>query len=208
MSGHHGLLGLSPKAFRPLCTLGRRGAAPQTAAGSDASSGARRQRRRSRRVCPPPCDHRAGLLLALFLLGLVFYIWMILRDPEAIERWVSTTVIFLGHTQTISILGLLQVAIPPPLSPRPSGRHCFCLPSHLPIRSGWQPPHNSGVPPPWLQLGWPRAAEAVTDTLALDLVNLGGTKPECFLQVTTPRPPPPRGPSSGLPGNSPSVPPP
>jgi len=61
---------------------------------------------------------------------------MILRDPEAIERWVSTTVIFLGHTQTISILGLLQVTIPPPFSPRPSGRHCFCLPSHLPIRSG------------------------------------------------------------------------
>ena len=81
-----------------------------------------------------------GALLMLMMLGLVFYITMILRNPEALTRWVSTTVIVIGHTQTLSILGLIR-------------------------------------------LGWPKSAEAVTDTLALDVVNVGGTKPECFLQA-------------------------
>ena len=34
-----------------------------------------------------------------------------------------------------------------------------------------------------LRLGWPASAEAVTGTLGFDLVNLGGTRPECFFQA-------------------------
>ena len=57
------------------------------------------------------------------------------HDPKAAKRWVSTTVIVIGHTQTLSLIGLLK-------------------------------------------LGWPKSAEIVTNAIALDLVNLGGSKPE------------------------------
>ena len=34
-----------------------------------------------------------------------------------------------------------------------------------------------------LKLGWPKSVEVVTDTLAIDLLNFGGSKPECFFQA-------------------------
>ena len=30
-----------------------------------------------------------------------------------------------------------------------------------------------------LRLGWPKSVEPVMDSVGLDLVNIGGTKPEC-----------------------------
>ena len=80
-----------------------------------------------------------GCLVCLMLVAAATYIRLILRHHEALQRWVSTSALFLGHAQTLSLIGLLK-------------------------------------------LGWPRSAEAVTDTLGFDLVNLGGSKPECLLQ--------------------------
>ena len=81
-----------------------------------------------------------GSLLVCFLIAISLYIRLMLRNPDAVKKWVSTTVIVIGHTQTLSLIGLLK-------------------------------------------LGWPKRVEVVTDAIALDLVNLGGTKPECFFQA-------------------------
>ena len=37
-----------------------------------------------------------------------------------------------------------------------------------------------------LRLGWPKSAETAMNTVGLDLVNLGGTNPECFFQAVGP----------------------
>ena len=41
-----------------------------------------------------------GSLLCIFLLAAVLYIRLILRYPEALEKWISTVAIFIGHAQS------------------------------------------------------------------------------------------------------------
>ena len=78
-----------------------------------------------------------GSLLGLFFVGVVCYIYLMLHQPDMVELGVNTAAIVFGHTQTLSLIGLLR-------------------------------------------LGWPKSAEVVTDTAGLDVVSLGGSKPECF----------------------------
>ena len=82
-----------------------------------------------------------AVLSGLVIIGIVIVILMI-RDPEHMDEWISTIFIFVGHTQTLTIIGLLRLA-------------------------------------------WPVSAEKVTSSMGLDLANLGGSKPECFLQALT-----------------------
>ena len=82
-----------------------------------------------------------AVLSGLVIIGIVIVIFMI-RDPEHMDEWISTIFIFVGHTQTLTIIGLLRLA-------------------------------------------WPVSAEKVTSSMGLDLANLGGSKPECFLQALT-----------------------
>ena len=56
------------------------------------------------------------LILCLGLL--VVYVIIILRYPEALRRWLSFAIILVNHTQTLSILGSLDLAWPPSVRTR------------------------------------------------------------------------------------------
>ena len=49
----------------------------------------------------------------LVLLGLTCYVIIIIRYPNALRRWVSFAIILVNHTQTLSILGTLDLSWPP-----------------------------------------------------------------------------------------------
>ena len=53
------------------------------------------------------------LMVCLMLLGLTAYVIIILKFPEALRRWVSFAIILVNHTQTLSILGSLNLTWPP-----------------------------------------------------------------------------------------------
>ena len=53
------------------------------------------------------------LMVVLMLIGLTAYVIIILRFPEALRRWVSFAIILVNHTQTLSILGSLNLTWPP-----------------------------------------------------------------------------------------------
>ena len=53
-----------------------------------------------------------GGLFVCFLLAITIYIRLMLRNPHAVKKWVSTTVIVIGHTQTLSLIGLLRLGWP------------------------------------------------------------------------------------------------
>ena len=48
------------------------------------------------------------------------YVWFIARHPDAMRRWISTVVIFLGHMQVVSIIGNLKLLWPPSVGAIPS----------------------------------------------------------------------------------------
>ena len=53
------------------------------------------------------------LMVALMVIGLTTYVIIILKYPEALRRWVSFAIILVNHTQTLSILGSLNLTWPP-----------------------------------------------------------------------------------------------
>ena len=67
-----------------------------------------------------PCDgdKTPTIILVVVTIGvvitaLVLYVIVILRYPDALRRWVSYAIILANHTQTLSILGALDLAWPP-----------------------------------------------------------------------------------------------
>ena len=53
------------------------------------------------------------LMVVLMVIGLTAYVIIILKFPEALRRWVSFAIILVNHTQTLSILGSLNLTWPP-----------------------------------------------------------------------------------------------
>ena len=53
------------------------------------------------------------LMTCLLLICLTAYVIIILKFPEALRRWVSFAIILVNHTQTLSIIGSLNLTWPP-----------------------------------------------------------------------------------------------
>ena len=53
-----------------------------------------------------------GGLLVAFLLGVSVYVYLVLRDHNAIDDWINTAAIFVCHAQTLAIVGMLQLGWP------------------------------------------------------------------------------------------------